>query len=279
MSFCNSKFHSNLLLCQVMVQSRPSLNDSKIDFCEQNAIFTWLYPLKEICVSSGAVFMLISGAPPLVKKCWAKFGFIQTGFWEWKRKLGGREGWLSGRLFVKANTCCTHTEPRGCFSKSKVQGEISAVSWKHAHLHFPEREVFITCKNWGACLLGRKGQNGGLGWGALESHLRSRLGRRKHPRLRASSTGTSGYTVFPPEVHSHISSSYKICCISWQQNLGVVGLGCQCPWLTPTQVLQVCLKCRQLNPGPLGSPGLRLLFRPLAVDRITEFMDFCLFIQ
>lgn len=144
MSFCNNKFHSNLLLSkkeilrQVMVQRRHSLNDSKTDFCGQNAIFTWLYPLKEICICSVAVFMLINGAPPLVEKCWAKFGLIRTVFWEWKRKLGGREGWLSGRLFVKVNTCCTHT---GCFSKSKAQGEISAVSWKHAHLHFPETEV------------------------------------------------------------------------------------------------------------------------------------------
>lgn len=186
MSLCSNKFHSNLLLsekeilCQVIIQSRHSLNDSKIDFCEQNAIFTWSYPLKEICISSVAVFVLINGAPPLVEKCWAKFGLIQTVFWEWKRKLGGREGWLSGRLFVKVNTCCTHT---GCFSKSKLQGEISAVSWKHAHLHFPATEVFITWENWGACLLGRKGHSGGLAGPALESHSRSRLGRRKHPQL------------------------------------------------------------------------------------------------
>lgn len=186
MSFCNNKFHSNLLLsekeilCQVIVQSRHSLNDSKIDFCEQNAIFTWLYPLKEICISSVAVFMLINGAPPLVEKCWAKFGLIQTVFWEWKRKLGVREGWLSGRLFVKVNTCCTHT---GCFSKSKVQGEISAVSWKHAHLTLPWNRGFYHLWELRSLFIGKKGTQWGAGSGALETHSRSRLGRRKHPQL------------------------------------------------------------------------------------------------
>lgn len=59
------------------------------------------------------------------------------------KEIGRKRGWLSMRLLVKVNACCTHTEPHDCFSKSKVQGEISAVSWKYAHLHFLEREVLL----------------------------------------------------------------------------------------------------------------------------------------
>lgn len=203
MSFCNSKFHSNLLLskkeilCQVILQSRPLLNDSKIDFCEQNAIFTWLYPLKEICVSSGAVFMLISGAPPLVKKCWAKFGFIQTGFWEWKRKLGGREGWLSGRLFVKANTCCGTYWATWLLFKKQSTGRNFSCFLKTCSLTLPWKRGFYYLRELRSLFIGKKGTKRGAGSGSPGESSQKQAGQEKIPEAEGSFHGNKWLHSLP----------------------------------------------------------------------------------
>lgn len=122
-----------------------------------------------------------------------------------EKEIGRKRGWVSRRLFVKVNTCCTHTEPRGCFSKGKVMKKFQL---------FPENMVtyislvercFINYENW-VCLLGRKEQNKGKVGGARLSCW-NQAERRKYLWLRACSMGTSRYIFFSPEGHSHIFSS------------------------------------------------------------------------
>lgn len=102
MSFCNNKFHSNLLsqrkiLSQVIRQSRPLLNDSKIDF-RTECYFYLIIPSKRNMLLSGAVFMLISGAHHLSRNA----GLSLDSFKQVSEN--GKGNWEAGKADQKRET-------------------------------------------------------------------------------------------------------------------------------------------------------------------------------